>query len=480
MSFKLSKDVNPPTVFLARKSELGDRFDPEMVLFRRKAKAFKYPAEKLKVFFREAPQYGAGERGLERENDEQPRYIRITDIDEFGILKNELGATATTVEPRYVLDEDDLLIARSGNTVGKSYIHKKDHTPDICFFAGYLIRFRFRCDEILPDYAFAFTQLPHYKEWVRAVQRAAGQPNINAQEYSNLEIPAAPIPVQKIVVALLKNAYAAKRRLEDEAKSLLASIDDLLLAELGIPPPIEPGNMLENRMFRRNFSEVTGNRFDPFYNYPSYAKHDHTIEEHAAFSPIRSLGMLIRGVVYSSTDERDEGQRVLRANNIDISTGDLDLGDLVHIREDFEFNARQRLELGDILICAASGSKEHAGKVAYIDKNIDAFFGGFMMVLRCSQVGVIPEYLAYYMQSGLFRRSIFRHLGGTNINNLSISMVQNLGVIIPNKSEQKRILEKIRDVKLKARSLRAQAQADLEQAKRNIEALILGEPTEAT
>lgn len=267
MSFTFSKGMNPPTVFLAKRSELGDRFDPEMVLFRRKANQFKYPAVRMNSFFSEPPQYGAGERGLAREDDAQPRYIRITDINEYGILTDELGATAATIEPRYILGEDDMLIARSGNTVGKSYLHKRVHAPATCFFAGYLIRFRFRRHEILPDYAFAFTQLPYYKEWVRAIQRAAGQPNINAQEYSNLELPAAPISVQKKVVSLLNDAYVGKRKRDEDARKLLQSIDDLLLDELGIPRKAEPPSTLEGRIFRRDFSTVSGKRIDPAANW---------------------------------------------------------------------------------------------------------------------------------------------------------------------------------------------------------------------
>ena len=173
MSFALSGAVNPPTTFLARFSELSDRFDPEMVLFRRKTHNFKYPVSRLREFFREPPQYGAGERGMEREEIDQPRYVRITDINEYGILNDVFGATAATIGPRYILEEDDLLLARSGNTVGKSYLHKTTHVSYPCFFAGYLIRFRFDTSRIFPDYVFALTQLSYYKEWVQAVQRAA-------------------------------------------------------------------------------------------------------------------------------------------------------------------------------------------------------------------------------------------------------------------------------------------------------------------
>jgi len=288
MSFMLSNMVNPPTVFLAKRSELGDRFDPEMVLFKRRSNQFEYPATRMMRFFSEAPQYGAGERGLDRDDESQPRYIRITDIDEYGILTNELGATAATIEPRYILNDADLLIARSGNTVGKSYLHKKAHAPEVSFFAGYLIRFRFRRDEILPDYVFAFTQLPYYKEWVRAIQRAAGQPNINAREYSNLEIPAAPVSIQKKVVLLLDAAYAAKRRFDEEAHALLATIDDVLRDELGIPRQPEPPNTLESRIFRRSFSDINGKRFDAHFHRPKFERLNTELFQHP-HSSLRNL-----------------------------------------------------------------------------------------------------------------------------------------------------------------------------------------------
>lgn len=66
--------------------------------------------------------YGAGEVGIERVSDTTPRYIRITDIDENGELLPGLGMTAANVEPQYFLRDRDLLLARSGNTVGKSYL----------------------------------------------------------------------------------------------------------------------------------------------------------------------------------------------------------------------------------------------------------------------------------------------------------------------------------------------------------------------
>ena len=111
------------TTFIAKSRELTERFDPRYVEFRRRSLAFRYPAVRLSELLSAPPEYGAGETGIDRTDIAQPRYIRITDIDEDGELRPGLGATAETIDSRYLLQDGDLLFARSGATVGKSYIH---------------------------------------------------------------------------------------------------------------------------------------------------------------------------------------------------------------------------------------------------------------------------------------------------------------------------------------------------------------------
>jgi type I restriction enzyme S subunit len=355
MTFTLSKNIKSPTAFLAQFSELTDRLDPEMVLFRRRTHDFRYPPRKLREFLSAPPQYGAGERGLERTAFDQPRYVRITDISDEGILSAELGATAAKVEAQYLLRDGDLLFARSGNTVGKAYIHKAAEVPYPCFFAGYLIRFRFRTEELLPEYAFAISQLPYFKQWVQAVQRAAGQPNINAQEYGNLEVPSAPLSVQRRVVSLLQDAYDDKRRHDTEAHALLNSIDDLLLHELGIKKTKSPSNPLESlRFFQVPSTEVSGQRWDP--NYSVNMKRFMT-EIGSCKYPIQklrnSLAMVQYGISELATDERI-GVPMLRMLNL--QDGEWSLSDLKYInmneaesrpyllkKDDILFNVRVRL-----------------------------------------------------------------------------------------------------------------------------------------
>ncbi len=468
MSFNLSKAVNPPTVFLAMASELGDRFDPEMVLFRRKVQEFKYPVRKLRSFFAQPPQYGAGERGLERKTPVQPRYIRITDIDEFGILIDELGATAATVEHRYILEEDDLLLARSGNTVGKSYIHKRAHAPSVSFFAGYLIRFRFRCAELLPDYAFAITQLPYYKDWVRAVQRAAGQPNINAREYSNLDIPAAPIPVQTLVISLLQQAYADKRRRDDEAKALLASIDDVLLDELGIPQKPEPPNTIESRIFRRDFSTVSGKRIDPAANWKRLSFDGgkfplRRLRDVASINPVSRFPKLAPGTPVS----------FVPMDAVSDVFGEITDRQTRPIDEAGSYTPFQR---DDVIWAKITPCMEN-GKAAVADGLVEGVGYGSteFHVFRRRSAELSHHYMHHLLRLKTVREHARRNFtGSSGHQRVDEDFFYRMEIPFPPKKIQERIAEKAEATKNQARKLFADARTDLDKAKRDIEALILG------
>ena len=216
MNYQVSQHIDNNKVFIVQRSEIEGRLDPKMALYNRKVQDSLYPKVKLEDVLVCKPQYGASEPGVPRSSIKEPRYIRITDIDENGLISHdELGATAKIIENKYILCENDILIARSGATVGKAYIHK----PALydCFFAGYLIRFIINTDKALPEYIFTYTQLNAYKEWVNAIQRPSGQPNINSEEYQSLEIPLPNIERQQVIVDVIKSAYLQKKQKESEA-----------------------------------------------------------------------------------------------------------------------------------------------------------------------------------------------------------------------------------------------------------------------
>jgi type I restriction enzyme S subunit len=136
------------------------------------------------------------------------------------------GVAADISDPSsYMLREGDLLIARSGNTVGKSYLHPKGAEPSL--FAGYLIRFQLSTKRINPRFAFFFTKSERYDSWLDSKRRVAGQPNINGTEYASLEIPLPPLPEQHRIVEILDQADALRRQrgeADDVSKRILPAL----------------------------------------------------------------------------------------------------------------------------------------------------------------------------------------------------------------------------------------------------------------
>src|SRR5215469_6838936 len=143
-----------------------------------------WPRVPLRCLLLSDPQYGANSQGVVSTGN-RPRYVRITDIGGDGRLLAHTRVEAVLDDPApYLLREGDLLFARSGATVGKTYLYKASHGP--CTFAGYLIRFSLNPQLVIPEFVYYFTLSAQFRNWVATKQRTAAQPNINGTEYSSL------------------------------------------------------------------------------------------------------------------------------------------------------------------------------------------------------------------------------------------------------------------------------------------------------
>lgn len=175
-------------------------------------KSEKYKNDVLESVVIGAPQYGANVKGVKKESN--TRYIRITDINESGYLNNEFVSPAS-VDEKYLLKENDFLIARSGNTVGKTLLFKKEYGRAI--YAGYLVRYIIDFSKIIPEYLFLFTKSFIFKEWINSNQRVSGQPNINGQEFLKSPIVIPPINVQSEIVSKVSTLKEEIKDLKNEA-----------------------------------------------------------------------------------------------------------------------------------------------------------------------------------------------------------------------------------------------------------------------
>ena len=154
----------------------------------------------FKKFLSEPMQYGANEPAEEC-NYNDPRYIRITDIKDDGTLRDHTFKSLPLEKAKeYMLTKGDLLFARSGATVGKTFLYKEDYAA--CF-AGYLIKARCNKNELLPNFIFYYTLSNAYQNWKNSIFIQSTIQNIGADKYSVMPIIAPPLSEQQSIANYL-------------------------------------------------------------------------------------------------------------------------------------------------------------------------------------------------------------------------------------------------------------------------------------
>ena len=135
---------------------------------------------------------GTFEYGLNaaaKEFDGKNKYIRITDIDDASreFLLSDLSSPDICLDgmSKYLLSSGDVVFARTGASVGKTYIYREN--DGIVYFAGFLIRAKVNQDNDA-EFVFQSTLSPSYEKYIRITSQRSGQPGVNAQEYSEYDL----------------------------------------------------------------------------------------------------------------------------------------------------------------------------------------------------------------------------------------------------------------------------------------------------
>lgn len=176
---------------------------------------------KLKDISLSKLEYGSGAAACEY--DGKTRYVRITDIDNEGNLGMDV-VSPNSVDDKYLLNDGDVLFARTGATVGKTYLYRS--SAGRCIYAGFLIRVVPNQKIIRPDYLYYFTKSPQYKGFVQSSMKIVAQPNINAKQYGDLEFNVPSLEEQDLIIKKLNtiSSVIILRRTE------LMKLDELIKA----------------------------------------------------------------------------------------------------------------------------------------------------------------------------------------------------------------------------------------------------------
>lgn len=168
------------------------------------------------------PAYGASESGeLVAAEASWPRYIRITDITDQGRLRGDgVKYLSPEVAQPFLLEDLDLLFARSGATVGKAFLYRSDMGRSA--FAGYLVRVRVAAAMVDPRLLIHWTQSAEYWEQVRRTALQATIENVSAERYKDLRVP---IPRLDQQPEILRRLDDSRSRIEKVATTLSRQVE---------------------------------------------------------------------------------------------------------------------------------------------------------------------------------------------------------------------------------------------------------------
>jgi restriction endonuclease S subunit len=156
----------------------------------------------------------------------QIRLLRITDIQDDKVNWDNVPGCLIDDDtaPSYLLHRGDLLVARTGGTIGKTFLVKELPQPTV--FASYLIRI-VPNECVNPDFLKLFADSPLYWNQLYERCKGAGQPNVNATSLKALKIPLPPLPEQQRIVEILDNAFDGIAAAKTKTERKLEALDEL-------------------------------------------------------------------------------------------------------------------------------------------------------------------------------------------------------------------------------------------------------------
>lgn len=366
---------------------------------------------KWKYLTNEQLMYGANE-SAESDDVNLPRYIRITDIDSFGNLKNDTFRSLPMEQAKsYMLKKGDLLLARSGATVGKTYIHEND--IEACF-AGYLIRYRTNQKKVLPRFVYYYTQTQVFSNWIKDNTIQATIQNVSAEKYANVSMPVPPINEQNQVIVFLNERTS-------EIDSLITDKEKLI-------------TLLEEKRQAVITEAVTKGLNSDVEMKDSGVEWIGEIPEHWKLGKLKNISSRIGDGLHGTPTYDDTGQyHFINGNNLGSKSLIMEEG-TNRINEDEYSKYKSNLTDRTIFISLN-------GTVG----NLSIYNGEAVMLSK--SVGYINltdidlEFVYFYLKSSYVKTYFELSFAGTTINNLSLETLRKTMIFIPPMDEQKDIVD---------------------------------------
>jgi type I restriction enzyme, S subunit len=370
----------------------------------------------LKHSVREPLQYGAGELASSADETD-PRYVRITDIADDGSLKTEeIRRLPWKSAQPYLLEDDDLLVARSG-TVGRSLIYRS--SMGVACFAGYLIRIRPDRNRLHPSFLWHVFHSQYFWDFIVQSQVNTTIANVNATRYGQLPLPLPPLPEQQAIADYLD---AETQRI------------DTLIAELR-----EMIRLLKEKR-QALISHCVTKGLDP-----TVPMKDSGVEwlgevpEGWEVSRLKHLVCISSGFAFDSRIFSDSGIPVVRMNNV--NRGRVSLENAAKIPEK-NCVPDAALAPEDIVygLSGSIGETGSLGNFAVIDAvDLPAQLNQRLARFRTHSLDNCPSFVRYAIQCSSFYDQVLQMATGTAQFNVSPVDMGAIIVVRPEKREQQAI-----------------------------------------
>lgn len=238
------------------------------------------------------------------------KYLRITDIDDTShvLIYDHLTSPNVDVQKakEYLIKDNDILFARTGASVGKTYLYNKE--DETLFFAGFLIRAHIK-DDFSSEFIFQNTLTSSYKNFIKITSQRSGQPGVNAKEYSDFKL------------------YIPENRIEQsKVGNLLKKIDKTILLyqrQLDQLEKLKKG--LLQKLFPKNGQKAPNVRFTDFHeNWEQHKFSDITSERTQKSDNGQLLSITINnGIQLASSLNRKDNSSENKDNYKVVIKGDI-------------------------------------------------------------------------------------------------------------------------------------------------------------
>ena len=335
-------------------------------------------------------------------------------------------------------------------------------------------------DESISHYLALYLNLDVIEQIASRHSTGGTRPALDYPSLKNIPV------IEGLDFSLINDAIIRKKAIETKAHEILSAIDAFVLNELGIYLPETRLQVLQDRIFTKNFRELSGGRFDPKLYSPSIMQlkksllMSHFPKQHLKdFVTSNCSGEWGKDELEKVDEDKYTKCLVIRATEFD-NTYNLRLD---NSRAKYRWIEKSKMlkmniQANDLLIEKSGGSEDQpVGRVSILTDDILKYnqiaYSNF--IHKISVKGINPLYLYYFLKTMHNIKITDSMQSQTNgIRNLIMSEYFNQTIVVPPMEKQQEIVNHITNMWNQAKALQEEGEAILEEAKRKVESMIIG------